>query len=210
MVIDTQISDPSDLYQAMVSVVIPRPIAFVSSINTEGNRNLAPFSFFTVASIAPPVVCFCPLRRKSDGLAKDTLRNIHATREFVINVVSEEFGEQMNLTSAEFPPEVDEFIQSGLTPCTSRVVRCPGVQESPVRMECNLIEVISFGDGPLAGNLILGRILLLDISDDVVIDGAIGNMKIRAIGRMGGSSYVRTTDLFSMPRPTTVRSPGSS
>jgi flavin reductase (DIM6/NTAB) family NADH-FMN oxidoreductase RutF len=205
MVIDTQVSDPSDLYQVLVSVVIPRPIAFVSSIDTEGTRNLAPFSFFTVASVNPPVVCFSPLRRRRDGRAKDTLRNICATGEFVINVVSEELGERMNLTSAEFPPEVDEFVQAGLTPSSSRLVCCPGVQESPVRMECQLIEVISLGDEPLAGNLILGRILLLDIRDEVVVDGVIGNIKLRAIGRMGGSSYVRTTDLFDLPRPTTLK-----
>src|ERR1043166_7990242 len=115
MIIDPSAHDYRDIYKLMVGAIVPRPIAFVSTISPGGIRNLAPFSFFTGISANPPVICFCPMIRGSDGTRKDTLRNIEAVKEFVVNVVSEEFAEQMNTCSAEFPPEVDEFAASGLT-----------------------------------------------------------------------------------------------
>ena len=152
---------PQDIYKLLVGSVVPRPIAFVSSMDADGVRNLAPFSFFTVASANPPIVCFCPMMRGTANQrlqsTKDTLRNIIATREFVVNVVSEEFAEQMNACSAELPPEVDEFRVSGLTPVASEVVRPPRVGESHVQMECRLQQVIHVSTEPLGGSLVLGR-----------------------------------------------------
>ena len=114
MTVDPQATAVSDIYKLMVGVIVPRPIAFVSSISLDGVSNLAPFSFFTGISANPPVICFSPMVRGSDGARKDTLQNIEATKEFVVNVVSEDFARQMNICSTEFTPDVDEFAASGL------------------------------------------------------------------------------------------------
>ena len=129
---------PANVYKLMVGAIVPRPIAFVSTLSSGGIRNLAPFSFFTAVSANPPVICFSPMVRGSDGLQKDTLRNICETRQFVVNIVSEDFVEKMNICSAEFPPDVDEWEQSGLTPIRQRVVLHPErVKESRCHMECD-------------------------------------------------------------------------
>ena len=196
---------PQDIYKLLVGSVVPRPIAFVSSMDADGVRNLAPFSFFTVASANPPIVCFCPMMRgaANHGLqpTKDTLRNIIATREFVVNVVSEEFAEQMNACSAELPAEVDEFLVSGLTPVASDVVRPPRVGESHVQMECRLQQVIHVSTEPLGGSLVLGEVLRFHVSASLLDNFRIDPDKLQAIGRMAGSTYARTRDRFDMERP---------
>jgi flavin reductase (DIM6/NTAB) family NADH-FMN oxidoreductase RutF len=196
---------PLDIYKLLVGSVVPRPIAFVSSIDADGVRNLAPFSFFTVASANPPIVCFCPMMRGTvnHGLhpTKDTLRNIIATREFVVNVVSEEFAEKMNACSAELPPEVDEFLVSGLTPVASDVVRPPRVGESHVQMECRLQQVIHVSTEPLGGSLVLGEVLRFHVSVSLFDNFRVDPDKLQAIGRMAGSTYTRTRDRFDMERP---------
>ena len=201
MIINPAEHDYRDIYKLMVGVIVPRPIAFVSTISSDGTRNLAPFSFFTGISANPPVICFSPMVRASDGARKDTLRNIEAVREFVVNVVSEEFAEKMNICSAEFPPEVDEFEESGLTPIASDLVKPPRVQESHISMECRLMEIVEVSAKPLGGSLIIGEVLRFHV-DDALIDGhKIDPDKLHAIGRMGGPTYTRTTDLFDMVRP---------
>jgi flavin reductase (DIM6/NTAB) family NADH-FMN oxidoreductase RutF len=196
---------PQDIYKLLVGSVVPRPIAFVSSMDAAGIRNLAPFSFFTVASANPPIVCFCPMVRgaASNGLkpTKDTLRNIIETREFVVNIVSEEFATQMNACSAELPPEVDEFLVSGLTPLASDVVRPPRVAESHVQMECRLQQVIHVSAEPLGGSLVLGEVLRFHVSASLLDNFRIDPDKLQAIGRMAGSTYTRTRDRFEMERP---------
>ncbi len=196
---------PQDIYKLLVGSVVPRPIAFVSSMDADGVRNLAPFSFFTVASANPPIVCFCPMMRgtANQGLqsTKDTLRNIIATREFVVNVVSEEFAEQMNACSAELPPEVDEFEISGLTPVASEVVRPPRVGESHVQMECRLQQVIHVSTEPLGGSLVLGQVLRFHVSASMLGNFRIDPDQLHAIGRMAGSTYARTRERFDMERP---------
>ncbi len=196
---------PQDIYKRLVGSGVPRPIAFVSSMDADGVRNLAPFSFFTVASANPPIVCFCPMMRGSanHGLqsTKDTLRNIIATHEFVVNIVSEEFAEKMNACSAELPPEVDEFLVSGLTPIASDVVRPPRVGESHVQMECRLQQVIAVSTEPLGGSLVLGEVLRFHVSASLLDNFRIEPDKLRAIGRMAGSTYTRTRDRFDMERP---------
>jgi flavin reductase (DIM6/NTAB) family NADH-FMN oxidoreductase RutF len=196
--------DPLRFYGYMIGSIVPRPIAFVSSLSSTGARNLAPFSFFTVASVDPPVVCFSPLVR-GDLKRKDTVNNVEATKEFVLNIVSEEFAPQMNQCSAEVDPDVDEFQLSGLTPVPSQLVKPPRVKESHVHMECRLREIIRFGDKPLAGNLVLGDILLIDIDEAILteVDGLIliDRDRLRGIGRMAGVSYARTTDCFDLERP---------
>ena len=201
MIINPAEHDYRDIYKLMVGVIVPRPIAFVSTVSADGTRNLAPFSFFTGISANPPVICFSPMVRASDGARKDTLRNVEAVREFVVNVVSEEFAEKMNICSVEFPPEVDEFEMSGLTPVASDLVKPPRVQESHISMECRLMEIVEVSAKPLGGSLVIGEVLRFHV-DDALIDGyKIDPDKLHAIGRMGGPTYTRTTDLFDMVRP---------
>lgn len=201
MIIDPREQDYRNIYKLMVGVIVPRPIAFVSTVSKEGVRNLAPFSFFTGISANPPVICFSPMVRGSDGERKDTLRNIEATREFVVNVVSEEFAGQMNQCSAEFPPEVDEFEICGLTPIPSDLVKPPRVKESRVNMECRLVLTMDVSPKPLGGSIVLGEVLRFHVADEVIEDFKVDPDLLRAIGRMGGPTYVRTTDRFDMARP---------
>jgi len=201
VIINPSEHDYRDIYKLMVGVIVPRPIAFVSTISADGIRNLAPFSFFTGISANPPVICFSPMVRGSDGARKDTLLNVEAVGEFVVNVVSEEFAEKMNICSVEFPPEVDEFEMSGLTPVASDLVKPPRVQESHISMECRLVEIVDVSSKPLGGSLVIGEVVRFHV-DDTLIDGyKINPDELHAIGRMGGPTYTRTTDLFDMVRP---------
>ena len=187
----------------MIGVIVPRPIAFVSSASPDGVLNLAPFSFFTGISANPPVICFCPMVRASDGLTKDTLRNIESTREFVVNIVSEDFVEAMNICSTEFPPEVNEFEKSGLTPIPSDLVKPPRVKESRVNLECKLVQIVTVSSKPLGGSIVLGEVLRFHVDDRLIDDFKIDPDKLKPVGRMGGPSYTRTTDRFDLVRPKT-------
>lgn len=200
MIFDPSKTDAMTFYGAMSGAIIPRPIAWVSSLSADGIPNLAPFSFYTVASVDPPIVCFNPMVNP-DGRVKDTVNNILATREFTLNVVSEHVGSAMNATSSEVPPEVDEFKLGGLTPIPSERVKPARVKESLVHFECKLHEVISFGRQPFAGNLVLGEILLMHIDESVWENGIVERTKLKAIGRLGGPFYVKTDDAFEMIRP---------
>jgi len=201
IIINPSEQDYRDIYKLMVGVIVPRPLAFVSTISADGVRNLAPFSFFTGISANPPVICFSPMVRGSDGSRKDTLRNIEAVKEFVVNVVSEEFAEQMNICSAEFPPEVDEFEASGLTPIPSDLVKPPRVKESHINMECRLVQIVEVSAKPLGGSIVLGEVLRFHIDDALFDKYKIDPDKLHPIGRMGGPTYTRTTDRFDMARP---------
>ena len=203
MIIDPRETGYQDVYKLLIGAIVPRPIAFVSTLSREGVRNLAPFSFFTAVSANPPVICFCPLRRAGADPYKDTLRNISMTREFVVNIVSEEIAQKMNICSADFPPEVDEFEASGLTPVPSDLVKPPRVAESHVHMECKLYLTLEIGELPGSGNLVLGEVVRFHVDDQYVDDFKLDPAKLRPIGRMGGAMYTRTTDWFEMVRPKT-------
>jgi len=190
-----------EIYKLMIGAIVPRPIAFVSSQDAGGVLNLAPFSYFTACSTNPPVVCFCAAVRTGPRPQKDTLENIRATGEFVINIVTEEIATQMNAATAEVPPEVDEFALAGLTPIPSERIRVPRVAESPIHMECRLRQVIEISPLPGGGNLVLGDVILFHIREDLLVHGRIDPDRLRAIGRMGGPAYVRTRDRFEMQRP---------
>jgi flavin reductase (DIM6/NTAB) family NADH-FMN oxidoreductase RutF len=196
---------PTDIYKLMIGMIVPRPIAFVSTIDAAGIRNLAPFSYFTACSSNPPVVCFCTSVRTGPRPYKDTLYNIEATGEFVVNIVSEEFAEQMNQCSADVPPEIDEYELSGLTPVASDLVKPPRVAESKVQMECRLHQIVRVSDQPGGGILVLGEVLRFHVHealfDDPKADYKIDPDKLNAIGRMGGPVYTRTRDRFEMQRP---------
>src|SRR5882757_2892637 len=195
-----------NIYKLMIGSIVPRPIAFVSSLDTRGVRNLAPFSFFTGVSADPPVILFCATVRPEDpgrGLAahKDTLLNVIATREFVVNVVTEGIAERMNLTSAQVPPSVDEFELAGLAPEPSGVVKPPRVAESPVQMECRLRQIIEVSDRPSGGTIVLGEVVRFHVNEALIENFRIDAEKLAAIGRMGGPTYVRTRDRFDLKRP---------
>lgn len=199
--IDPESAAPENIYKLMIGVIVPRPIAFVSSLDEHGIRNLAPFSYFTGCSTNPPVVCFVTAVRSGPRPSKDTLHNVLATKEFVVNIVSEDFAEKMNATSAEVGPEVDEFALSGLTPLDSELVRPPRVAESHIHMECRLRQVLHISDRPGGGSLILGDVLRFHIDEAIVENFKVDPDKLKAIGRMGGPTYARTHDRFDMPRP---------
>lgn len=192
---------PQDIYKLMVGAIVPRPIAFVSSIDEQGIFNLAPFSYFSAVCSKPPTILFCAAVRTSSGGKKDTLRNILATREFVINIVSEEIAALMNKCSAEVAPEVDEFALSGLSPLASDLIRVPRVAESPVQMECSLREVITISDQPGGASIVIGNVLRFHLREDLVEDFRVDPDKLQAVGRMGGPTYCRTHDRFDLERP---------
>lgn len=202
MIVDPSPEIAQDVYKLLTGAVVPRPIAFVSTVNGAGRPNLAAFSFFTVVSANPPVICFSPMVRASDGKHKDTLNNIEQTREFTVNIVSEDFAAQMNKTAPEFPPDVNEFEVSGLTPVPSDLIKAPRVKESRIQMECRLLQVIHVSEKPLGGSLVIGEVVRFHFADELAIENSkIDPARLKAIGRMGGPAYVRTTDLFDLQRP---------
>jgi len=205
MNIDPQATRPFDIYKLLVGCVLPRPIAFVSSVSKEGIVNLAPFSFFTVISANPPVVCFSPMINL-DGRRKDSINNAEHTGEFVVNIVSEDFVREMNETSADYPPEVDEFMVSGLTAVKSDLVQPPRVKESRVSMECKLREIVEVSTAPLGGSLVIGEVVRFHVAEECFDDFRIDPDVLRAVGRMGGSTYTRTTDRFELQRPAVPKS----
>jgi flavin reductase (DIM6/NTAB) family NADH-FMN oxidoreductase RutF len=184
-----------DVYKLLTGIVVPRPIAWISTISGEGTPNLAPFSFYTAISSDPPLVCVSIGRHKHRK--KDTLVNIETTREFVINSVSEELVEQMDQSAIEFEAAVNEFEQVGLTPEPSIIVNPPRVREAKISMECKLHERLALG---VDVTLVIGRVVAFHIAEEVYVpDFKINHAKVKAVGRMAGS-YVRTTDCFPVMR----------
>jgi flavin reductase (DIM6/NTAB) family NADH-FMN oxidoreductase RutF len=187
-------------YKLLISTITPRPVAWVVSQNRDGVINAAPFSFFNAFGGEPPVVGISIGSHKA-GQPKDSRANIRETGQFVVNLVSEESAQAMNITAIEFAPGVNELTQAGLTTLPSVRVKPPRIAESPVAMECELMQIIDLG--PNYG-LVLGRVLVMHIRDDAVIDPSkqhIDTPKLKLIGRMHGTGwYARTSDLFQMPR----------
>jgi flavin reductase (DIM6/NTAB) family NADH-FMN oxidoreductase RutF len=189
-----------DIYKILIGTVLPRPIAWVSSVDPSGNINLAPFSFFTVASVNPPILCFSPLLQEN-SIEKDTLVNISQTGEFVVNIVSYGLAQTMNRTSGPYPSDVNEFDVAGVTPKQSTFVEPPCVADSLVNFECKLQQIIPLGSEPMAGNLILGKVCNIHIDPDIVRNGEVDNESLDAIGRLGGNMYTTIRDCFEMERP---------
>ncbi|MBK6658954.1 MAG: flavin reductase family protein [Proteobacteria bacterium] len=200
MVIDPKSTEPFNIYKLLIGSILPRPIAFVSTMGADGIYNLAPFSFFTAVSANPPCIAFAPML-SLDAKRKDTLNNAERLGEFVVNVVSEDIVRPMNETSAEFPPEVDEFEVSGLTPVPSDLVAVPRVKESHIAMECKLRQVVEMSTLPMGGSLVIGEVVRFHIDDEYFDDFRIDVDKLRPVGRMAGFTYTRTTDRFDLVRP---------
>ncbi len=196
----------SELYGILLNSVAPRPIAWVSTISASGQPNLAPFSFFNVACVDPPLLMFAPGFRQSKTKAnhadtKDTLRNIRDTKEFVVNIVTYELAEAMNLTSGEYDASVNEFELAKLAMEPSNIVRPPRVAESPVSFECRHYQILEFSPRPSSGNLVIGEIVSIHIHDAYMKAGRLDRDSLDLIGRMGGMQYCRTTGRFEMARP---------
>lgn len=201
MLLDVATASPVDVYRMLTDIVTPRPIAWVTTIDRDERVNLAPFSFFNVFGANPPVVVFSPTRRR-DGSKKDTLINVEATGEFVLNAAVAPLANQINLTSSELPHGQNEAELAGLALLPSTQVRPPRVAQSPVHLECRLRQIVPVGDGPMSANLVIGEIVLMHIADGLLAaNGRIDPRKLQTIARLGADWYCRTTDLFEMPRP---------
>jgi len=199
VIIDPQAVPVSIAYQLLTTTVIPRPIGFISSLSPEGIANLAPFSFFNAVCGEPPMIMFSASNR--DPL-KDTLRNVQAMREFVVNIVSEEIAEAMNLTAADYAPHISEFDVSGLTPVPSDLVQPPRVLESPVNMECRVHDIIEVSRKPMGGSIVIGEVIRFHVRDSIIDkDMLIDPDKLKPVARLGGPSYSRIRDHFDMIRP---------
>ncbi|MEJ2657182.1 MAG: flavin reductase family protein [Desulfobacterales bacterium] len=198
---------PEDLpwqsvYKLLIGSVVPRPIGWISTVDSAGRPNLAPFSFFNAVCANPPHVLFCPSVRIEDRQQKDSLRNARATGEFVVNIVTEDLAEAMNLTSTDLPAEVNEFEISSLRTSPSTVVRPPRVAASPIHYECKVVHIYAVGDQPGAGNVVIGRVVHIHVDESVLFGGdKIDLAKLKPVGRLGGYGYCRVTDLFEMIRP---------
>ena len=192
-----------DIYSFLTGGVAPRPIALVSSLSKTGTRNLAPYSFFNAYGANPPTVAIGPTRRIRDGSSKDTYHNLKDTKECVIQAVTFSMVQQMNLSSADFPPDIDEFDKSGLTPIESDLVKPLGVAESPFRMECRVNQIVSLGDGGGSGDLVICEVLRFHISEDIIKDGIIQPDLIDLVGRNSGAYYTRAFGdaIFEVKRP---------
>ena len=178
-----------DAYKLLIGSIVPRPIAFVTTIDEKGIANAAPFSFFTAICADPMLICFSPMRKGSDGAKKDTLINIEKTNQFVINIVSEEMAQQMNDCAVEFAPDVDELVVTGLTKEPSLMVKVPRIKESLVHLECELYQVLDFGDKAGSGSLVIGKVLNIHVEDELFHNGRINTEKLQPIGRMAGNTY---------------------
>ena len=199
--------EPKDLsvpevHKLLLGGVAPRPIALVSTISKDGINNLSPFSFFNAFGANPPVVAFSPSRRGRDASLKDTYNNLMETGECVIQAVTHSIVEQVSLASAEYPPDIDEFVKSGLKPIDSDLVKSKRVKESPFQMECRLVEMKSFGEGGASANLAICEVLKFHVSEDLFTNGIIDPLKIDLVARMSGDFYTRAgSGIFIVKKP---------
>jgi flavin reductase (DIM6/NTAB) family NADH-FMN oxidoreductase RutF len=189
---------PRDAYQLLISIVVPRPIAWVSSLGADGTLNLAPFSFFNAVGGNPPTVMFSVGQRQ--GQPKDTLRNVQETGEFVLNMVDEALAEAMNVTSGEYAYDVNEFEKAGLAVAPSTEVRPPRVAQAAVAMECRSTQIIPVNDTHYT--LVLGRVIRFHIQDGLLRpNGRVDPVGLRPVGRLSGDEYATLGRVFTLARP---------
>jgi len=181
-------------YQLLTGAVIPRPIAWVSSIDAGGIQNIAPFSFFNAFGAKPVVLGFATMSTDEQP-QKDTLANVRAIGQFVINIATESTLQSMDVTGLTYPSDVDEFVVAGLTPAPSVVVKAPRIAEAPINFECELFSLVPLGDGPGSATLVLGRAVHLRIDDAILRDGKIDAALLEPVARLGGPFYARPETL---------------
>ncbi|RKY95258.1 MAG: flavin reductase family protein [Ignavibacteriae bacterium] len=206
--------DPKDLsvpevHKLLLGGVVPRPIALVSTISENDINNLSPFSFFNAFGANPPLIAFSPNRRGKDGSLKDTYNNLLAVKECVVQAVTYEMVEQVSLSSTEYPPDVDEFIKSGLTSIDSEIVKPKRVKESPFQMECILKEMNSYGQQGGSANMAICEVVKFHVTNDVFTNGIIDPLKIDLVGRMSANYYSRASSgVFEVEKPNGKKSIG--
>jgi len=188
-----------DRYKLLTGTILPRPIAWVSTMDSAGQLNLAPFSYFTVVCPDPMTLVFCP-GVPAAGAKKDTLRNIEEVPEFVINLTNEETAQAMNLSATVLPPGKSEFEWADVTPAPSQTIRVPRVAEAPVAFECTRQQIVTVSDGPGGGSAVFGEVQAIHIRDDIYVDGYVLLDVLKPIGRLSGSGYAYIHDRFDMPR----------
>lgn len=206
MILDPEQLSHQDCYKILIGAVVPRPIAWVSSMDLTGNLNLAPFSYFTIASNRPMTLIFSVGPVVGGDGRKDTLRNVHAVPEFVINITNQDTAEAMNRTATALPSKQSEFEWAGLTPVDSDTISVPRVAEAPIAFECKLRQVVVISEEPGGGSVVFGDVQRVHVRDDLYAGGRINLERLRPIGRLAGSGYVRVTDTFDMER---IPPPGS-
>jgi flavin reductase (DIM6/NTAB) family NADH-FMN oxidoreductase RutF len=188
----------------LLGAVTPRPIAFASTVDKQGNVNLSPFSFFNCFGANPPILIFSPARRGRDNTTKHSYENVREVPEVVINVVNYNMVQQTSLASTEYPKGVNEFLKAGFTETTSSIVRPPRVAEAPIAMECKVLQIIETGDQGAAGNLVICEIVMMHINENVLdAEGKIDPWKLDAVARLGGDYYCRVQGemIFKVPKP---------
>jgi flavin reductase (DIM6/NTAB) family NADH-FMN oxidoreductase RutF len=193
-----------DVQNFLQHAIAPRPICFASTVDAQGNVNLSPFSFFNLFSLNPPVIIFSPSRRARNNTTKHTLENLLEVPEVVVNIVSHDMVRQVSLSSCEFPKGTDEFIKAGFTKERSKYVKPPRVKESPVQMECKVIEIKPLGTEAGAGNLVIAEVLLMHIHEKILDqNGKIEQRKLDLVARLGGNWYARINadNLFEVEKP---------
>lgn len=196
--------ETKELHKILLSSIAPRPIAFASTVDSNGNVNLSPFSYFNVFSSNPPILIFSPSRRVRDNTTKHTLENAIETKEVVINVVNFPIVEQMSKSSIEYEKGVNEFIETGLTQVESLLVKPPRVLESPISFECKVQDIVSLGESGGAGQLIIAKVVQIHIDKNFLDkNGDILSEKLNLVARMGGDWYTRATkeSMFKIPKP---------
>jgi flavin reductase (DIM6/NTAB) family NADH-FMN oxidoreductase RutF len=202
MILDFETLTPRESYPWLINAINPRPIAWVSTISGDGRTNLAPFSFFQGVCANPPTLLFTGANDRI-GKKKDSIVNVEQVPEFVVNVVPYALREEMNLTSAPLPHGESEFDRFNIATAPSLKVRPPRVAAAPVSFECRIDRIVRVGEGPLAGNVVFGTVVCMHVSESVLgADRKIDPVKLDTIGRMGGDFYTRTTELFTIKRPT--------
>ena len=202
--IDVKSGETDGLYQYLSAAVTPRPIAFVSTIDANGNKNLSPFSFFNVFSINPPILIFSPVRRVRNNTSKHTLDNVHQIKECVISLVTEEIGQQVSLSSCDFDTETNEFEKAGFTEVKSDLITPSRIKESPINFECKVTDIITLGDKGGSGSLVLCEVLKMHIEEDILDDNnAIDPLKLNIVSRLGSDWYGKTTkeSLYKITKP---------
>ena len=199
MQIDIRETSPGRAYRMLISAIVPRPIAFVSTLSSAGQRNLAPFSFFMGVSSQPLTLALSVFHRQ--GVPKDTAANILETGEFVVNLTTEELAQRVALASGDYAREYDEFAMTGLTPVASERVRPPRVGESPVSLECRLHRSMVIGEPPSATHLIVGEVVFAHVRDDLWADGMIDGEKLRPLSRLGANFYGTLGRVIAIDRP---------
>jgi flavin reductase (DIM6/NTAB) family NADH-FMN oxidoreductase RutF len=193
--------DWKESHELMAAAVVPRPIALISTVGQNGVFNVAPYSFYGVASVKPAIVFVGIGVKVRARQMKDTIRNIEFSKDFVINVVDETLTEPMNQSSADYPSDVSEFEEVGLTPVKSDLVIAPRVRESPVGMECQLRQIMKFGEFPHSTDVVIGEVLRVHVRDDLWVNGAVQMFRLKVVARLGGELFCRTSDIFEMKRP---------